>query len=86
MAKSCLTQYEHSMKEGVSLAQCLGNRKVNPNWDGHLTAEQRELLAKPGFGITEQLPYLPESDVKEIMNIIESCVKHVKLIIETPKS
>ncbi len=60
----------------------LGNRKINPQWDSLLTPSQREILAKPGFGISPQMPYLPEEDVQKIMKIIEECIKHVDLIIE----
>jgi hypothetical protein len=56
-------------------------RKLNPHWDNLLTPVQRGLLAKPGFGITQQLPYLNENDVKEIMNVTEEYIKHIELII-----
>lgn len=40
------------------------------------------ILAKPGFGILQELPYLPEEDVKDVMTILEECIKHLELIIK----
>ncbi|MGE5604263.1 MAG: hypothetical protein ACM3YE_01060 [Bacteroidota bacterium] len=57
-------------------------KKLNPNWDSLLTPEQRMILTKPGFGILQELPYLPEEDVKEVVSIIEECIKHLELIIK----
>ena len=56
-------------------------KKFNHDWDKLLTPSQRELIAKPGFGLLEQLPYLPEEEVKKAMTIIEECVKHLELVI-----
>lgn len=63
------------------MAPELGNRKLNPKWDCLLTPYQREILAKPGFGISPQLPYLQEEDVQKVMQIIEECLKHIDPII-----
>lgn len=57
-------------------------RKYNHDWDKLLTPAQRELIAKPGFGLVERLPYLPAEEVQKVMNIIEECVKHLELVIE----
>lgn len=57
-------------------------KKLNPNWDSLLTPEQRMILAKPGFGILQELPYLPEEDVKDVVTILEECIKHLELIIK----
>lgn len=56
-------------------------KRLNPNWDSLLTPEQRMILAKPGFGILQELPYLPEEDVKDVVTILEDCIKHLNLII-----
>lgn len=56
-------------------------KKLNSNWDNLLTPQQRMILAKPGFGILQELPYLQEEDVSEVMTIIEECIKHLDLII-----
>jgi hypothetical protein len=70
---------------GFTLAIELGNRKINPKWDSLLTPYQREILAKPGFGIAQRLPYLQEEEVKDIMKIMEECVKHVDFIIKNSR-
>jgi hypothetical protein len=57
-------------------------RRLNPNWDCLLTSYQRELITKPGFGIVQQLPYLREEDVAEVMAIIEVCIQQVELMIK----
>jgi hypothetical protein len=60
----------------------IGTRKLNPKWDSLLTPSQKEILTQPGFGIVQDLPYLKEEDVAEVMAIIGECIKHVKLMIE----
>jgi hypothetical protein len=48
------------------------NKRYNHNWDKLLTPYQREIIAKPGFGISQQLPYLDEAQVKRVMIGIQS--------------
>lgn len=65
----------------------MAHKKFNPNWDQLLTVSQREMIAKPGFGILQQLPYLEQEDVKKVITILEDCLTHLELLIidEQPK-
>lgn len=61
-------------------------KRLNPNWDSLLTPEQRMILAKPGFGILHELPYLSEEDVKDVVTILEDCIKRLEFIIKKQQS
>ena len=69
----------------MQMARIFGDRRVNPNWDSRLTTNQRALLTTPGFGIVEKLPYLPEEDVKKIMDIIEKSIEQVGSMINASR-
>ncbi len=56
------------------MASAIRNRKLNPNWDSLLSLEQRQLLVKPGMGLSQTLPYLEAEEVKEWMDTILNCL------------
>lgn len=47
------------------------NKKLNHAWDSLLSSKQKELVIKPGFGLTQLFPYMAAEDVKELMDQIE---------------
>lgn len=50
-------------------------KKLNHEWDKLLSPEQKELLVKPGFGLSRHFPYMNAMDVKDCMDEIESIMK-----------
>ena len=54
------------------------NRKLNPHWDSLLSLEQKQLLVKPGMGLSQTLPYLEAEDVKELMDIVLDCLNQLE--------
>ena len=56
------------------MASTIRNRRLNPNWDSLLSLEQKQLLVKPGMGLSQTLPYLEAEDVKELMDAILDCL------------
>lgn len=60
------------------MASVIRNRKLNPNWDSLLSLEQRQLLVKPGMGLSQTLPYLEAEEVKEWMDTILNCLRKLE--------
>jgi hypothetical protein len=60
------------------LAAAIRNRKLNPNWDSLLSLEQKQLLVKPGMGLSQTLPYLEAEDVKELMDSVLDCLNKLE--------
>ncbi len=60
------------------MASVIRNRKLNPNWDSLLNLEQRQLLVKPGMGLSQTLPYLEAEEVKEWMDTILNCLRKLE--------
>jgi hypothetical protein len=54
------------------------SKKLNHAWDNLLSPEQKEMIIKPGFGLSQVFPYLKAEDVKEIMNRIEPVIREIE--------
>lgn len=60
------------------MASVIRNRKLNPNWDSLLSLEQKQILVKPGLGLSQTLPYLEAEDVKQLMDTILDCLRKLE--------
>ena len=43
-----------------------------------MTPEQKRILVSPGFGVLHELPYIEAERVKEIMEMLEKCLKEIE--------
>ena len=54
------------------------SKKLNHDWDNLLSPEQKEMIIKPGFGLSQVFPYLNDEEVKEIMDRIEPVIREIE--------
>jgi hypothetical protein len=57
-------------------------KKLNHEWDSPLSPEQKEMVIKPGFGLSQFFPYMNPDDVKEYMNQIEQVIQNLEIKIK----
>jgi hypothetical protein len=43
-----------------------------------LSLEQKQILVKPGLGLSQTLPYLEAEDVKQLMDTILDCLRKLE--------
>lgn len=57
------------------------HKKLNHEWDKLLSPGQKELIIKPGFGLSRIFPYMNAEDVKVCMDQIEAVIKNIEIMM-----